>query len=112
VVGGWHNEVASFLALARAQVAVGGQFEIFGVRDSEDIGLLVSFSGLYLVSLHKHFDFQTEVSSLIGAHPQEVEPMFLVHGVLHEEPIFLLHLEELVEARIVCQSDSLLKLLL
>lgn len=76
-----------------------------------DEQLLVSLTGLELLSSYEHLDFHHHVffRAVAGTDPQVVVAMLLVQGVLHVVIISPMDFEELVVIRIIGKLRGLLQ---
>ena len=98
---GWHEEIASFLALFRPNIAVSRQL-VISIREFilwvlVDVYFLILLCGFHMISLQEHFNLQSEILvQIICAYSQEIETVLLVHRIFCVEPILILDLEEMV----------------
>lgn len=110
---GWHQKVASFLALLRPYVAVCRQLVIatweFICRVFVHINFLFVLCSFYMVSLQKHFHFQAKIGGFwVRSNSQEIEAVLFIHSIFHVVVLFSVDFEELIVLGIISQSCGFL----
>lgn len=108
MVSSWHEEIACLLSLVGPYVAICGELVVaswefvFGVLVY--IELFILLSCFQMVAFEEHLDFEAEVILIgVGTNSEIIEPVLLVHGVLHVVEISLMGFKELVIFRVVCK---------
>jgi len=118
----WDQEITSVLTLCRSKLAESSDAVVTLLMPLVVTGILVSdqlcilLIGLHLVSLQVHLHLKVyllfTLLVFVCTYSQEVEPVFLVHGILCVVVLLLVHFEELLILWFVCEANGFVQFFL